>query len=111
MYGHGRFRAGQNVSRAGGDRERERGREREGARANLIGLRRSPDDSSSTQYREATKDEDPATHSSEGFLKTMWHNLTNHPAHRPGQPPSSDDPEKPTDKKADEEPKKGAGSG
>ncbi|KAI1203809.1 hypothetical protein F5X97DRAFT_282057 [Nemania serpens] len=32
--------------------------------------------------REATKDDDPATHRNEGFLKSMWHNLTNHPVHR-----------------------------
>ncbi|KAI1176769.1 chaperone DnaJ [Nemania sp. FL0916] len=31
---------------------------------------------------EASKDDDPATHKGEGFLKSMWHNLTNHPAHR-----------------------------
>ncbi|KAI0508358.1 hypothetical protein F5B22DRAFT_620941 [Xylaria bambusicola] len=37
---------------------------------------------SSSRPREATKDDDPATHRSEGFLKSMWHNLTNHPAHR-----------------------------
>ncbi|KAI0872659.1 hypothetical protein GGS24DRAFT_466576 [Hypoxylon argillaceum] len=37
---------------------------------------------SSSGPREATKDDDPATHRDEGFLKSMWHNLTNHPVHR-----------------------------
>ncbi|GAW22977.1 hypothetical protein ANO14919_125240 [Xylariales sp. No.14919] len=43
--------------------------------------------------REATKDDDPATHKSEGFLKSMWHNLTNHPAHRDstGKPTTEDE--------------------
>ncbi|KAI8947716.1 hypothetical protein F4801DRAFT_494804 [Xylaria longipes] len=36
--------------------------------------------------REATKDDDPATHRSEGFLKSIWHNLTNHPAHHDQNP-------------------------
>ncbi|ERS98918.1 chaperone DnaJ [Sporothrix schenckii ATCC 58251] len=30
----------------------------------------------------ATKDDDPASHNNEGFLKSIWHNLTNHPAHQ-----------------------------
>lgn len=25
---------------------------------------------------------DPESHKNEGFLKSMWHNLTNHPAHQ-----------------------------
>ncbi|KAI0117099.1 hypothetical protein F4814DRAFT_415227 [Daldinia grandis] len=31
---------------------------------------------------EATRDDDPASHRNEGFLKSIWHNLTNHPAHQ-----------------------------
>lgn len=37
--------------------------------------------SASSGPKQATKDDDPATHRNEGFLKSMWHNLTNHPAH------------------------------
>ncbi|KAH9897225.1 putative mitochondrial DnaJ chaperone [Xylariomycetidae sp. FL2044] len=40
------------------------------------------DPSSSSSSKPATKDDDPAEHRNEGFLKSMWHNLTNHPAHR-----------------------------
>ncbi|CAK7237744.1 mdj1 protein precursor [Sporothrix eucalyptigena] len=32
--------------------------------------------------RAAAGDSDPATHQNEGFLKSIWHNLTNHPAHQ-----------------------------
>lgn len=39
---------------------------------------------SSSSSSEATRDDDPASHENEGFLKSMWHNLTNHPAHRDG---------------------------
>ncbi|CAK7229816.1 mdj1 protein precursor [Sporothrix bragantina] len=45
----------------------------------------------------ATSDSDPASHQSEGFLKSIWHNLTNHPAH---QKPSEGDAAKTTDKDA-----------
>ncbi|KAI0144336.1 putative mitochondrial DnaJ chaperone [Xylariaceae sp. FL1272] len=42
--------------------------------------------SSSSEPKVARKDDDPATHKDEGFLKSMWHNFTNHPAHRnPGE--------------------------
>ncbi|KXJ95697.1 BRO1-like domain-domain-containing protein [Microdochium bolleyi] len=34
---------------------------------------------------QASPDNDPASHENEGFLKSMWHNLTNHPAHRHNQ--------------------------
>jgi molecular chaperone DnaJ len=37
----------------------------------------------------ASKDDDPATHKNEGFLKSIWHNLTNHPAHQ--KPPSGEE--------------------
>ncbi|KAK8128403.1 mitochondrial DnaJ chaperone (Mdj1) [Apiospora sp. TS-2023a] len=55
----------------------------------------------------ASKDDDPDTHRNEGFLKSMWHNFTNHPAHQndTGSNNSS------TEKKSDEPPKKETGSG
>ncbi|KAI1853308.1 hypothetical protein JX265_000193 [Neoarthrinium moseri] len=61
------------------------------------------------------KGDDPATHQNEGFLKSMWHNLTNHPAHQKKSDESSSadkGPEGKTEtKKPDDEPKKDAGSG
>lgn len=58
---------------------------------------------------------DPESHKNEGFLKSMWHNLTNHPAHeKAGETNSSSTSDKPTNsktkndaksKKPDEEPK------
>ncbi|RYO78731.1 hypothetical protein DL766_006197 [Monosporascus sp. MC13-8B] len=62
--------------------------------------------SSSSSPSEATRDDDPATHQNEGFLKSMWHNLTNHPAHRHGSSTGEADADK-----TDEERKKGSGSG
>ncbi|RYP91823.1 hypothetical protein DL770_002079 [Monosporascus sp. CRB-9-2] len=62
--------------------------------------------SSSSSPRQATRDDDPATHQNEGFLKSMWHNLTNHPAHRHGSSTGEADADK-----TDEERKKGSGSG
>ncbi|KAI0132054.1 putative mitochondrial DnaJ chaperone [Xylariales sp. AK1849] len=63
------------------------------------------------------KDDDPATHKDEGFLKSIWHNLTHHPAHQknpeeqaPAAEPKSE--EQTHEKKpGDEEPKKETGSG
>ena len=37
---------------------------------------------SSAGPTEATRNDDPAEHQNEGFLRSMWHNLTNNPAHR-----------------------------
>lgn len=59
---------------------------------------------------------DEEWHKSEGFLKSMWHNLTNHPAHqkRPWKPDEpSDQAEKRSDNntKPEDEPKKSVGSG
>ncbi|KAI1498705.1 hypothetical protein F5X99DRAFT_311751 [Biscogniauxia marginata] len=65
---------------------------------------------SSSSPREATKDDDPATHQSEGFLKAMWHNLTNHPAHRDSGENSTTDKNRP-DGRSDEQSKKDSGSG
>ncbi|KOS17547.1 DnaJ -like protein 1 [Escovopsis weberi] len=31
-----------------------------------------------------SQSDDPASHKDEGFLKSMWHSLTNHPAHQEG---------------------------
>ncbi|KAJ8123825.1 hypothetical protein ONZ43_g308 [Nemania bipapillata] len=53
---------------------------------------------SSSGPREATKDDDPATHRGEGFLKSMWHNLTNHPAHRDSTEKPFTDEKEPQDK-------------
>ncbi|KAI0890220.1 uncharacterized protein GGS22DRAFT_10104 [Annulohypoxylon maeteangense] len=55
--------------------------------------------------REATKGEDPDTHRNEGFLKAMWHNLTNNPGH-----PKSGDQNSGDQKKPNEESKKNSGS-
>ncbi|KAI0852600.1 hypothetical protein F5Y00DRAFT_227108 [Daldinia vernicosa] len=49
---------------------------------------------------EATKDDDPASHRNEGFLKSIWHNLTNHPAHQRPEDQGHDQ------NKSDEDPKK-----
>ncbi|KAJ2905484.1 hypothetical protein MKZ38_005360 [Zalerion maritima] len=43
----------------------------------------------------------PESHKNEGFLKSMWHNITNHPAHQ----------KKPTDEKGDGDGDKKSGSG
>ncbi|KAI1367333.1 hypothetical protein F5Y08DRAFT_298892 [Xylaria arbuscula] len=64
-----------------------------------------PDPDSSSGYRTATKNDDPATHQNEGFLKSMWHNLTNHPAHRDSTGASNTGEKKPEDNQAGEKPK------
>lgn len=61
------------------------------SKANLIPLFRRPSLNSASKPGEATKDDDPETHRHEGFLKSMWHNLTNHPAHKAAQESSTDD--------------------
>jgi len=52
-------------------------------------------------------------HKNEGFLKSIWHNLTNHPAHGENQPAEGDkkSPDGEQQKKSDDDPKKGSGSG
>ena len=47
---------------------------------------------------------DPESHKNEGFLKSMWHNLTNHPAHQDKPESASKDAmkDKTDEKKADE---------
>lgn len=52
-------------------------------------------------------------HKNEGFLKSIWHNLTNHPAHDQNQPAEGDKktPGSEEKKKSDDESKKGPGSG
>ncbi|KAI1758651.1 hypothetical protein GGR53DRAFT_221188 [Hypoxylon sp. FL1150] len=57
--------------------------------------------------REATKNDDPETHQNEGFLKSIWHNLTNHPAHQKSEDNTSGGEQK----KPDDPPKKESGSG
>ncbi|KAK0391154.1 hypothetical protein NLU13_0655 [Sarocladium strictum] len=58
-------------------------------------------------------DNDPNSHKNEGFLKSMWHNLTNHPAHQKpedqadaGTTSKDNNTEKKNDDKKDEESKK-----
>ena len=53
--------------------------------------------SSNSGHRAATKDDDPATHQNEGFLKSIWHNLTNHPAHRDSMGGSNTEEKRPED--------------
>jgi molecular chaperone DnaJ len=65
-----------------------------------------------------TKDSDPESHNNEGFLKSMWHNLTNHPAHQ--QKTNGESTSKPTSdssasksdssKSSEDESKKSSGS-
>ncbi|KAI2623496.1 hypothetical protein GGS26DRAFT_583616 [Hypomontagnella submonticulosa] len=63
--------------------------------------------SGGSSTKEATKDDDPATHRNEGFLKSMWHNLTNHPAHQKPEDHAADGQKKPDDSKKES----GSGSG
>ncbi|KAK2037037.1 chaperone DnaJ [Colletotrichum somersetense] len=54
--------------------------------------------------------DDSESHKNEGFLKSMWHTLTNHPAHQ--KPSEADADKSATDKKTDEtkdDSKKGSG--
>lgn len=56
----------------------------------------------------------PESHKNEGFLKSMWHNITNHPAHQKKgdeQPSETKGKDESSSKKTDEEPKKNSGSG
>ncbi|KAK8090969.1 hypothetical protein PG994_000474 [Apiospora phragmitis] len=74
----------------------------------IMNVKRSGSESSGP----AGKDDDPDTHRNEGFLKSIWHNLTSHPAH---QKPTSNEGDAGTGstsgKKSDEPPKKESGSG
>ena len=62
--------------------------------------------------RPTTDPSDPESHKNEGFLKSMWHTLSNHPAHQKdgeGESSTSKDDKKQDDKKQDkpkDEPKK-----
>ncbi|KAI1393952.1 uncharacterized protein F4822DRAFT_31480 [Hypoxylon trugodes] len=64
-----------------------------------------PSSDGSTQ-KAASKDDDPASHKNESFLKSIWHNLTNHPAH---QKPEDQAPT--SQNKSDEKHKKNSDSG
>ncbi|KAL7629054.1 mdj1 protein precursor [Parahypoxylon ruwenzoriense] len=64
--------------------------------------------SDSSPHREARKDEDPAMHRNEGFLRSIWHNLTNHPAHQNPEQQAPGEHKKPDEK---DESKKESGSG
>jgi molecular chaperone DnaJ len=63
-------------------------------------------------------DNDPESHKNEGFLKSMWHNLTNHPAHQkpaegdnnPGSSSKDSSAEEKNDDKKDEEARKSSSS-
>ncbi|KAH6856802.1 hypothetical protein B0I37DRAFT_301094 [Chaetomium sp. MPI-CAGE-AT-0009] len=52
----------------------------------------------------------PDAHKNEGFLKSLWHNLTNHPAHQQGSD-SSEGAKKPGDGEAKKPSGPGSGSG
>ncbi|KAI0396301.1 putative mitochondrial DnaJ chaperone [Xylariaceae sp. FL0594] len=54
----------------------------------------------SSSSKDATPDDDSG-HKHEGFLKSIWHNLTNHPAHR-DQSETTAKTEKKTEEKSDE---------
>lgn len=60
--------------------------------------------------QETTSSSDPELHKNEGFLKSMWHTLTNHPAHQKNEDGSSStkDDTKPTDSKKEDDSKKKA---
>jgi len=64
--------------------------------------------------QETTSSRDPELHKNEGFLKSMWHSLTNHPAHQKTEDGSASSDDKSTDsKKADDkkpDDKKGDGN-
>lgn len=53
---------------------------------------------------------DAESHKNEGFLKSMWHTLTNHPAHQKDgegkEEPKSDKKDDSTNQKAEEDEKK-----
>ncbi|KAI5922580.1 hypothetical protein F4810DRAFT_257534 [Camillea tinctor] len=62
-----------------------------------------------TSPGEASKDDDPASHQNEGFLKSIWHNLTNHPAHKGNEEQSSSDKNQ-TGDRSDNQSKNNTGS-
>ncbi|KAK3944898.1 DnaJ 1, mitochondrial [Diplogelasinospora grovesii] len=69
---------------------------------------------SSTSTSSTTSDEEGDSHKKEGFLKSIWHNLTNHPAHHQKDPGPGGE-SKPSDSSAkkkddDDEPPKKADS-
>lgn len=53
--------------------------------------------------RSQTTTSEQDLHKNEGFLKSMWHNLTNHPAHQGKDSTPSDGP-KSTESKPDSKP-------
>ncbi|KAI6364516.1 hypothetical protein MCOR25_005647 [Pyricularia grisea] len=54
---------------------------------------------------------DADSHQNEGFLKSIWHNLTNHPAHRKSESSSEAASGESSKSSGKDEPKKGSGSG
>ncbi|KAI1736733.1 putative mitochondrial DnaJ chaperone [Xylaria scruposa] len=58
----------------------------------IMNVKMPGSETTSSSSGEASKDDDPATHRGEGFLKSMWHNLTNHPAHRDQHSATEDKP-------------------
>lgn len=61
-----------------------------------------------TLDRNTPPSDDPASHENEGFLKSVWHKMTHHPAHekKPDGESASSTEEPSTKKSDDEEPKK-----
>nr|XP_036588283.1 mitochondrial chaperone DnaJ [Colletotrichum truncatum]KAF6799656.1 mitochondrial chaperone DnaJ [Colletotrichum truncatum] len=57
--------------------------------------------------------DDPESHKNEGFLKSMWHTLTNHPAHQKGSETDAGKPSNDTNKNGEkkDDSKKDSGSG
>ncbi|ORY65479.1 chaperone DnaJ [Pseudomassariella vexata] len=60
-----------------------------------------------------SEDNNPEFHQTEGFLKSLWHNITNHSAHQKPADQSNNDKklDEKVEKKPGEEPKRDAGSG
>ncbi|AEO55471.1 hypothetical protein MYCTH_2299335 [Thermothelomyces thermophilus ATCC 42464] len=53
-------------------------------------------------HKKSHDDNDPGAHKNEGFLKSLWHNLTNHPAHQQQPEDGSDGSSSSTTKKPDD---------
>lgn len=70
-------------------------------------------ESALTHVTYSTDRSNPESHKNEGFLKSMWHNLTNHPSHQNGQADktSSDKKDDKQDKPNDESKKSDTASG
>ncbi|CAK7566287.1 MAG: mdj1 protein precursor [Sporothrix epigloea] len=65
----------------------------------VMNVRRATDGSDEAT---AAADGDPASHENEGFLKSIWHNLTNHPAHQKQSEGETSEPNAKDESKKDE---------